>query len=279
MTANLYANDTGAINESFSDVMGNIIEMRLDGDAGAWTIAEGMGEIGRNMADPHECAQPEFAFDTYYAPHPPVATGINDMGGVHINSSLLNKLSYRLDQAGMSPKDQFALWLSIALTMTPHTDYPQMAELLPWCMAQSGYDKFVEPLKKAIADAKYTLTEVPSEPIEGCGIVTFDVKDQKLVQDGTVALAMVRAEGKGEVDCWPPIGSTVVTMNVPAGDYYAVLSLGGDESDGMTKYVCQGQDANRSWVLLDNNNEDLLTEPNIVHVEAGKTIQLPEHSN
>lgn len=277
MTSNLYRNDYGAINEGMSDVMGNLVEMLIDDKPDiAWELGAGSGVENtlRSMKDPHAHQQPEFVGDTYYVPAVAQGTENNDNGGVHINSSLLNIVSYKLDQAGMQPNDQQFFWMNVALAMTPRTDYPMMAELLPWCMEHSGFSQYVEPLKKAIADAKYTQTTVKAEPAEGCGIVTLDVADQKLVQEGAVTLALVSATGQGEIVSWPPIGSTVVTINVPAGDYYAVLSKGADNSDA-TRSACVGKDADRHWIQVEQSDNSWVTDENAIHVEAGKTVTLP----
>ncbi|MCR5432044.1 MAG: M4 family metallopeptidase [Lachnospiraceae bacterium] len=46
MTYNLYMNDPGAINEGYSDIMDNLIEMQMEGEdeEGAWLIAEDAGK-------------------------------------------------------------------------------------------------------------------------------------------------------------------------------------------------------------------------------------------
>ena len=175
MTYNLYLNDPGAINEGYSDIMGNLIEMQMEGEdeEGAWLIAEDAGKPFRNMADPHEFAQPAFAWDTYYAPRPGVATDMNDKGGVHINASLLSLVSKRLHEAGMSARDQAYYWLNTALVISPQSDYPMMAEILPWVMRELGYEEFVAPLKDAIDEMKFTVTESTGEIPRGlrCSVI------------------------------------------------------------------------------------------------------------
>ena len=53
MTTNLYMNEPGAINEGMSDILGNLTEMALDGDAGAWILRENAVEGSmRSMANP-----------------------------------------------------------------------------------------------------------------------------------------------------------------------------------------------------------------------------------
>ena len=284
MTANIYKNDAGAINEGMSDIMGNIIEMRLDGDAGAWTIAEGIGEPGRNMADPHQYAQPEFAFDAYYAPRPPVATGLNDMGGAHTNSSLLSIVSYKLDKAGVTPKDQSYFWLNVALVMSPQTDYPMLAEMLPWVMEQIGYSKYVEPLKAAIEEAKFTTTEDPGTIAEGCGLATFDFADIKEAADsGQVCIGFYKAPDAKiatRAETWPVAGTTVAKANLPAGDYYVVASVGGGagNTDNIRRCMVLGKEG---WTFIGDSHKDpeaIKAAGRVVTVEAGKTLQIPNDS-
>ena len=58
---------------------------------------------------------------------------MNDRGGVHINSSLLNLTAARLTMDyGMPPETAKVYWLTVASCMTPDMDYPQLAELLKY---------------------------------------------------------------------------------------------------------------------------------------------------
>ena len=279
MTYNLYKNDPGAINEGYSDIMGNIAEMMLDGDAGAWTIAEGLGadKIVRNMADPHEFAQPEFAFDTYYAPLPPVTTGMNDKGGVHTNASMLSIVSYKLDQAGMSPRDQRYFWINSALVISPQTDYPMMAEILPWVMHQVGYDQYVDALKAAIEEAKFTTTKDPGTLAEGCGAATFDFASVKELSDaGRVKVAYLKAPDANfnkRVETWPVAGTTIAKASLPAGDYYVLAGVS-DESGEVKKF---GILTDEGWKAFDGKEPEEVkaAATKTVTVEAGKTVEVP----
>lgn len=115
-----------------SDILGNIAEMALDGDEGAWTIGEKAGgDKWRSMSDPTTDHQPECRWGIYYEPDAPEATSMNDNGGVHGNSSLLNIVSYKLGKAGMGVEDPAYFWMNVALAMVPTIDFAQMAELLP----------------------------------------------------------------------------------------------------------------------------------------------------
>ena len=97
-TSNLiYQNESGALNESFSDIMGTAIE--FDAGSGNWTIGEDItpGTNGlRNMANPGEDGDPSHYLDRYL--------GSGDNGGVHINSGIINHWFYLLVNGGQNAK-------------------------------------------------------------------------------------------------------------------------------------------------------------------------------
>ena len=92
----IYQNESGAINESFSDIWGEFIDLTngagTDTPEVRWLMGEDLPGIGalRNMADPPEFGLP----DRYYSPH--YYTGSGDLGGVHINMGINCKLCYLL---------------------------------------------------------------------------------------------------------------------------------------------------------------------------------------
>ena len=95
-TSNLiYQNESGALNEAFSDMMGTAIEYYYG--TGNWTIGEDItvGSNGiRNMANPNEDGDPSHYADRY--------TGTGDNGGVHINSGIANHWFYLLVNGGQN---------------------------------------------------------------------------------------------------------------------------------------------------------------------------------
>lgn len=93
----IYMNESGALNESFSDVWGEFIDLTngkgTDTPAVRWYMGEDLtGPLRnlRNMKNPPEKNDP----DTYKGTHWYFGTG--DNGGVHINSGVSNKLCYLL---------------------------------------------------------------------------------------------------------------------------------------------------------------------------------------
>lgn len=102
-TSNLiYQNESGALNESFSDMMGTSTEFYFG--SGNWTIGEDItpGRNGiRNMANPSEDGDPDNYANRY--------TGTADNGGVHTNSGISNYWYYLLaTDIGLSAAEQIA---------------------------------------------------------------------------------------------------------------------------------------------------------------------------
>ena len=267
MTTNIYLNEMGAINEGMSDVLGNLVEMIVvNKPETAWLLGDssGVGTL-RSMKEPHEFRQPEFRWDTYYAPNVLTGTDTNDRGGVHDNSSLLNIVSYKLDQAGMAPNDQFYFWMNVALAMTPRTDYVQMAELLPWCMEQSGYAQYVDALKKAIDEAGYTKLDTPTTPPAGDGAVSIAFDAPELSDQGLVCFAFIPAASDALLTTWPTAGTTKATCTLPAGDYTLTARLGSERFPDCTVYVY----TDAGWKL-----ETSGAAGSTIHVDEGKTLEI-----
>jgi Zn-dependent metalloprotease len=101
-TANLfYFWESGAINESYSDVFGELIDQGngsgSDGPSDRWYVGEDIPGIGsiRNMANPPEFGDPDRIGSPNYF------KGFFDNGGVHINSGVSNKAAYLMTDGGM----------------------------------------------------------------------------------------------------------------------------------------------------------------------------------
>ena len=103
-TASLvYRGESGAINESFSDIMGMIVEcyVRYGGifNEGTWLIGEdttinGMGF--RSMSHPNDYKDPHTYEGNFYRPTNHNCNFTNDWCGVHSNSGIMNYVFYLL---------------------------------------------------------------------------------------------------------------------------------------------------------------------------------------
>ena len=95
----IYANESGALNESFSDIFGKAVEYEADPLLFSWLIGEGFGTPFRNMSNPNAFGDP----DTYNGTN--WFEGAGDNGGVHINSGVQNYWFYLLVQGGSGTND------------------------------------------------------------------------------------------------------------------------------------------------------------------------------
>ena len=126
-TGNLYQNESGAVDEAISDVIGNLCEMLLGETTDTqWLIAENSGQPLRNMSFPWEYMQPVKVGGRYYIPSTEVATIDNDAGGVHTNSSLVNQLAWSLYALGMDPQEEYYLWMEAVNLMTPYSGFKEV---------------------------------------------------------------------------------------------------------------------------------------------------------
>ena len=99
-TADLvYKDESGALNESFSDIFGNCIEYFAKPATATWRIGEDRGSYFRDMSNPNLRSNP----DTYQGNFWYVGT--DDNGGVHINSGVQNYWFYLLTVGGNGIND------------------------------------------------------------------------------------------------------------------------------------------------------------------------------
>jgi bacillolysin len=140
-TANLaYLQQSGALNESFSDIFGTIIRNwdRSQPDTGGnvstwkWEIGAGLGQSGtplRNMSDPTRTGDPDHMND-YLKTH-------DDSGGVHTNSNIHNKAAYNFltakDKQGnhvFTPLDVAVLYYQVLIRLDRIATFKQTRDTL-----------------------------------------------------------------------------------------------------------------------------------------------------
>ena len=185
MNSNLYEDDYGAINEAMSDIMGNLCES-LSGATQdkTWLLGESSGSPIRSMTEPHLFGQPEYVWDIYYVPGTEQPNDINDRGGVHFNSSILNYVAAQLcEEGGMTLEEAAGFWLTVACVLTPRTDYFQMASLLPWALQVSGNGKYADKLQDLIVRTRMAEEGLPERLAEGQRLVTLKLPDNEAFDD------------------------------------------------------------------------------------------------
>lgn len=100
-----YQGESGALNESFSDIFGTSIEFFVKGSNANWDIGEDMvlggSEPLRSMSDPKIHSDPDTYKGQYW-----ITNQNNDNGGVHTNSGVQNKWFYLLTHGGSGTNDK-----------------------------------------------------------------------------------------------------------------------------------------------------------------------------
>jgi bacillolysin len=108
-TANLaYQNESGAMNEGFSDIWGAAIEYYTAPTKSTWLIGEDIDKVRpglRSMSNPNAEGQPDTYKGTYWAATTTSPTQYNDYGGVHTNSGVLNYWFYLVSVGGSGTND------------------------------------------------------------------------------------------------------------------------------------------------------------------------------
>ena len=99
-TANLdYQDESGSMNEGFSDIFGTAIEFYAKPATANWLIGEDIGSALRSMSDPNSKGDP----DTYLGVN--YYIGAADNGGVHTNSNVLNYCFYLMSAGDNGTND------------------------------------------------------------------------------------------------------------------------------------------------------------------------------
>ncbi|MCX7747932.1 MAG: M4 family metallopeptidase [Clostridia bacterium] len=157
-TANLvYKDQSGALNEAFSDIMSYFIEAYYTGDYTDWDVGEDLFIKGpsavRNIKQPSLYGQPENMKD--------YITTTEDNGGVHFNSGIINKAFYNAASLLDNPKSMEKVYFK-ALTqiLTSKATFIDSRNAL----VQAAEDLYGMNSMEAYAIAKgYSLVGIGSE--------------------------------------------------------------------------------------------------------------------
>jgi Zn-dependent metalloprotease len=101
----IYQGEQGALNESFSDIFGALVEFFVEGPNGDWLMGEDFALSTppfRSMEDPNSRDDPDTYLGDFWAPTGPDNP---DNGGVHTNSGVQNFWFYLLSEGGSDVND------------------------------------------------------------------------------------------------------------------------------------------------------------------------------
>jgi len=143
-----YRNESGALNESFSDIFGAAVEFKARPEKANWLIGEDIFTLStpfRNMADPKAEDHP----DTYKGQN--WAVGSGDNGGVHTNSGVQNHWYYLLAEGGSGTNDNSDNYTVAGLGLDEASDIA-FRNLQYYLSASSGYADAREGSMQAAED-------------------------------------------------------------------------------------------------------------------------------
>ncbi|MDB4082862.1 M4 family metallopeptidase [Vicingaceae bacterium] len=102
----IYANESGALNESFSDIFGTALEFYARPTRANWLIGEDVGGAIRSMINPNAFRHPDtYEGQSWRQTKGCIPTNNNDKCGVHSNSGVQNHWFYLLSNGGTGVND------------------------------------------------------------------------------------------------------------------------------------------------------------------------------
>lgn len=101
----IYANESGALNESFSDIFGTTLEFYLRPNKANWEIGEDVGSAIRSMVNPKNYGDPDTYKGLNWIDQNCTPSAGNDRCGVHTNSGVQNHWFYLISQGGSGVND------------------------------------------------------------------------------------------------------------------------------------------------------------------------------
>lgn len=189
----IYQGESGALNESFSDIFGTAIEFATPGVNGNWLFGE-VAAPRRSMSNPKALRAPDTYLGQYWVP----TSSQSDWGGIHSNCGVQNHWFYLLSEGGSGVNDnneaysvsgigmeqaaQIA-YRNLSVYLTPTSEYrearlgslhsaidlfgsnsPQYQAVKDAWRAVGVVRPYLEPAIIASADTLSFLTEVAATP-------------------------------------------------------------------------------------------------------------------
>ncbi len=148
---NNYMNDAGAINEAYSDIMGNLIEYMAGRTTDTfWYNGENSNEIARQMSDPVQYKQPDCVGGPFYVPNVdyPIQN-FNDNGGVHTNSGIINYAAYLMYTSGLDYASMFDIFYTSMNILTPANSFADVYAALIYSCRSNGYTRYENAINQA----------------------------------------------------------------------------------------------------------------------------------
>lgn len=140
-TGNIYENESGALNEALSDIIGNLVEQLMGAtEDEAWLMGETSGWTVRSMSFPWAYRQPVRLGGSFYQEPARTPELENDMGGVHTNSGIVAHAAWEMCAAGLDQEEAFKLWMEAISLLTPRSGFREIHQALTFAAEMRGLD-------------------------------------------------------------------------------------------------------------------------------------------
>ncbi len=209
-----YENQTGALNESISDIIGNAVDASLTGYGFESDV------FLNGFLTNHRDQYPLYVWDAYYTPRTAAPDSSNDLGSVHHNAFVVTMLTYRMAEAGVSPHDRFAYWMLMDLSLTPETEFAEIGAKAAWCAEIAGLTDYMGILQDAAESLRLGSEEPPEDLPESQSLIRL-VTDQD--PDSPVVLTLVNEDTQSSFTTWTDAKTGALMAVVDEGTYYLVL--------------------------------------------------------
>ncbi|MCP5003900.1 MAG: peptidase M4 family protein [Planctomycetes bacterium] len=270
-TSNLvYSYESGALNESYSDIMGCAVEFATQTDgrgsypthtAGRsdWLLAEDCWvsrEALRDMRDPQRFNQPSYYKGTNWY------SGSGDNGGVHTNSGVQNFAFYLLSEGGTGSNGGHAY--NITGIGIANAAAVAMRANMVYLVSNSQYSDSRSAWVSAATDLGYPVATVGAV-WDACGVfgsagcsgtpeITSPIPNS-ILECGDVAFNWSDCGTSGATNWWLYVGTTQGGSDIyDSGDLGASTSqtVSGMPEDGSTVYVRLRYLVGNDWLYVDS---------------------------
>ncbi|SFB73207.1 M4 family metallopeptidase [Butyrivibrio sp. YAB3001] len=266
----IYKNEQGVINEAISDIMGECIEIMHYEKEGidvnpdtVFAMGQSTGNVIRDLIYPELHGQPRYAGGKYYVPTASVPSVNNDLGGVHINSSLVSEmLPMMYFTSGLSLNDIRRIWETVICILVPRSDFSDLCEIVLMACEMSGLEEATETIQKSI---KMTRIDA-KEPFE---YLSENESQISLLLPPWIDWNRSRLEVRNESGkvsvCWPQRKSNKIVITVEP-DKYKIRLLQFDQNGDCNAHWQYGENG---WEMNGEDNEYYRDIP------IGERISLP----
>ena len=240
-----YENETGALDEALSDLIGNAVEA----DIRQWNISENAWLNAFRRAHKYEHAV--YIWDEFYTPPTDHPDSENDLGDVHHNSNVISVLAWRMYEAGMTAREVFDFWFTFDLTLTPKTDFSETAVKAGWIAEIAGLSEYAPMIHQAVEDMRLTEKSLPVYLPEHQGMIVFE----NPLEVSNVKVRFFDPLHDTDFTTWPIAGTDTIAGVFSSGTFW-VISV--EEVDGESAVVWNVSEGR--WNMTDSDTLNSLRE-------------------